>query len=99
MENRGRFRLKNHKAILSLKLDQVCIDGEPQNPGAFLTTTDVVSCGDQITERQQFCLVIKLHDMRISQNAVRVIWGISPMSALATGEPVSAQLIKNQALR
>ena len=59
-----RNRLKNHKASLSSKLNQACIDGEPHNPFGFLSAAGVVNGHDELTKRQVFLPAIGFHGLK-----------------------------------
>ncbi len=69
---------RNNKAIVSSKLNQVRIDGEPHNPFGLLFAVGGVNGRDEITKRQRLLLVIDLHGLNIGQETARALWGVSP---------------------
>ena len=83
---------RNHKALLSAKLNQVRLDGEPHNPSGLVFAVGVVNARDELTKRQRLLLVIDLHGMNIGQETARAPWGVSlpEISKLAeTNQPVT----------
>ena len=68
---------RNHKALLSAKLNQVRLDGEPHNPSGLVFAVSVVNTRDELTQRQRLLLVIDLHGLNIGQETARVPWGVS----------------------
>jgi len=58
---------RNHKALLSAKLNQVRLDGEPHNPSGLVFAVGVVNTHDELTKRQRLLLVIDLHGIRIGR--------------------------------
>ena len=59
--------LRNHKALLSSKLNQVRLDGEPHNPSGLVFAMGVVNTRDELTKRQRLLLMIDLHGMNIGK--------------------------------
>jgi hypothetical protein len=55
---------RNHKASLSSKLNQACIDGEPHNPFGFLSAAGVVNGHDELTKRQVSLPAIGFHGLK-----------------------------------
>ena len=60
-------RLKNHKVIVSSKLNPARIDGEPHNPFGFLSAAGVVNARHEFAKRQCLLLVIDHQDMNIGR--------------------------------
>jgi hypothetical protein len=83
---------RNHKALLSAKLNQVRLDGEPYNPSGLVFAMNVVNARDELTKRQRLLLVIDLHGLNIGQETARAPWGVSlpEISKMAeTNQPVT----------
>jgi hypothetical protein len=77
---------RNNKTIVSSKLNQVRIDGEPHNPFGLLFAVGGVNGRDEITKRQRLLLVIDLHGMRIGGNRAGAV-GLYPISRVTTPMP------------
>jgi hypothetical protein len=80
-------RLKNHKAIVSSKLNRARIDGEPHNPFDLLFAVGGVNARDELTKLQWLLLVIDHHGMRIGRDTTRALWGVFPMPDLMNPAP------------
>jgi len=68
---------RNHKALLSAKLNQVRLDGEPRDPSGLVFAVGVVNARDELTKLQWLLLVIDHHGMRIGRETARALWGVS----------------------
>ncbi len=69
--------LRNHKASLSSKLNQVRLEGEPHNPAGLVFVVGVVNARDELAQRQRLLLVIGLHDMNIGRETAWALWGVT----------------------
>jgi hypothetical protein len=68
---------RNHKAMLSAKLNPVRLDSEPHNPAGLAFSADVVNARDEFTERQGFLPAIGFHGLRIIRKTARAPWGVT----------------------
>jgi hypothetical protein len=68
---------RNHKALLSAKLNQVRLDGEPRDPSGLVFAVGVVNARNELTKRQRLLFMIDLHGMRIGRETARALWGVS----------------------
>jgi hypothetical protein len=71
--------LRNHKEVLSAKLNPVRLDGEPHNPFGLLSAAGVVNARDKLTKRQYLLLMVGFHGIRIGRATAYPLWGIYPM--------------------
>ena len=79
--------LRNHKAIVSSKLNEVRLDGESHKPSGLVFAVGVGNARDEFTKRQRLLLVIDLHGKRMGRETARALWGVSPNSRLTTPMP------------
>lgn len=56
--------LGKHEALLSSKLDLVCVDGEPHKSTGPAFTPGVVRSGDELAKRQWFLPAIHFHNLK-----------------------------------
>jgi hypothetical protein len=56
-----KIPLGKHKALLSPKLDLVCVDGEPDKSTGPASTPSIMCSGDELAKRQGLLLVIRFH--------------------------------------
>jgi len=82
-----RNRLKNHKASLSSKLNQACIDGEPHNPFGFLSAAGVVNGHDELTKRQVSLPAIGFHGLKCKPGSRADAMGCLPHMATHSRKP------------
>jgi hypothetical protein len=71
--------LRNHKTLPSPKLNQVCIDREPDNSSGPPFARGLVSGQYQLAKRQQFLFVIGFHDVSLGLFIREALWGVHPM--------------------
>jgi hypothetical protein len=82
----------NNKAIMSSKLNQVRIDGEPHNPFGLLFAVGGVNARDELTKLQWLLLVIDHHGMRIGRETARALWGVFPRWDFCESDVLCARL-------
>src|SRR5208283_2807505 len=70
--------LRNHKAIASSKLNQVCVHGEPYNSSGPLFAPSVVRGHDELTKRQGSFPAIGLHGLKCKPERRAGDMGCSP---------------------
>ena len=80
-------RLKNYKASLPSKLNQVCIDGEPYNSSGPSFTPGVVNGHDEFTKRQVSLPAIGFHGLKCNRASSRAIWGVYPICVFLDSTP------------
>src|ERR1035438_1213438 len=73
-----RTRLKNHKAIVSSKFNQVRIDGQPHNPSGFAFAPSVIDARDEFTKRQASLPAIGSHGLMCNPGNRASAMGCSP---------------------
>lgn len=83
---------RNHKALLSAKLNPVRLDGEPHNPFGLLSAAGVVHPRDELTKRQGLPLLIGFHDTRLGQATARALWGVCPIWGFCESDVLGARL-------
>jgi hypothetical protein len=69
--------LRNHKALLAAKLNQVRLDDEPHNPPGLVFAVSVVNACDQLAKRQRLLLMVDFHDMSIGRETAWALWGVT----------------------
>jgi hypothetical protein len=69
---------RNHKVLLSAKLNQVRLVGESHNPSGFAFAADVVNARDEFTKRQGFLPAIGFHGLKCKPGNRAGAMGCSP---------------------
>lgn len=87
--------LRNHKALLAAKLNQVRLDDEPHHPSGLVFTVGVVNARDELTKRQRLLLVIDLHGMRIGRETARALWGVYPIYDVCESDVLCARQMRS----
>jgi hypothetical protein len=70
--------LGKHEALLSPKLNQMCVDGEPYKSAAPAFTPDVVRSGDELAKRHGILAAIRFHRLKYRPNDRAPAMGYSP---------------------
>ena len=65
-------RLRNHKAIVSLKHNKTGFGGKPDNSSRPTFTAGAVTGLDEITKRQCFSLMIGFHGKKINKQFLTI---------------------------
>jgi hypothetical protein len=66
------------EALRPLKLDEVCVDGEPHNSFGPAFAPGVVRHGDEFTKCQGFLPAIGFHGVKYRPETGRALWGVHP---------------------
>jgi hypothetical protein len=69
---------RNHNALLSAKLNQVNLDGKPQNPSGLAFAADAVNARDPFTKGQGFLPAIGFHGLKCKPGNHAGAMGCSP---------------------
>jgi len=73
---------RNHEASLPSKLNQTCVNGEPNNSSGPSFAPGVIRSRDELTKRKRFPFAIGFHDTSLEQAIPRALWGVYPMPEL-----------------
>jgi hypothetical protein len=69
---------RNHKALMSAKLNQVRLDGEPHKPSGFLFAPEIVNVRDKFTKPQDFLAAACFHEQESKPENRAAAIGCSP---------------------
>jgi hypothetical protein len=78
---------RNHKTLLSAKLNPVRLDGEPHHPSGFAFAANVVGARDEITERHGFLPAISFHGSKYRPERLPDAMGCSPHGRFSWIQP------------
>jgi hypothetical protein len=67
-----------HEAVLSPKLNLMCVDGEPHKSTGPAFTPGVVRSGDELAKRQWFLAIIRFHRLKYRLGERAAAMGCSP---------------------